>query len=75
MKTVKLWIRCCSLVLKPLTVAGKKNTQTNINIQGWKVYNRDPERLEQGAPYLRPWSDALTTRPSQHNVYTLNLND
>ena len=46
----------------------------NINIQGWKVYNWDPERLEQGAPYLRPWSDALTTRPSQHKVYTLNLN-
>ena len=40
MKTVKLGIPCCSLVLKPFTVAGKKNTQTNISIQGWKVYNR-----------------------------------
>ena len=52
MKTVKLLIPCCSLVLKPLTTATKKNTQTNINIQGWKVYNWDPERLEPGATYV-----------------------
>ena len=73
MKTVKLWIPCCSLVRKLLTVAGKQNTQTNINVQGWKVYNWDLERLKPGGPVR--WSDALTTRPSQHNVYTLNLND
>ena len=52
MKTVKLWIPCCSLDLKPLTIAGKKHTQTSINIQGWKVYNFDPERLEPGATYI-----------------------
>ena len=51
-KPVKLRIPCCSLVLKPLNIAGKKNTQTNINIQGWKVYNWDPEGLEPGAPYV-----------------------
>ena len=73
MKTVKLIIPCCSLVLKPLTVAGKKTTQTNIDIQGWKAYNWDSERLEPAPP--RPWSDALTARPSQHDVDTLNLND
>ena len=69
MKTVKIWIPCRSLVLKSLTVVGKKNTQTNISIQGWKAYNWDPERLEPGAPL------PTSLVRSQYNVYNLNLND